>query len=129
MQGRRLADTPLNRFPIDYEDLQPGDYWCCLTVDGDRELNVRDHPEDRKFWGPLVDDPRWAGNLTGQVWAVIDPTGRYGMLSIHTVREEDDGTISVRPGDGSSNSIKIIGGREHSEPWHGYIEHGEWRSV
>jgi hypothetical protein len=47
------------------------------------------------------------------------------MLSIHTVREEDDGTISVRPGDGSSNSILI---KYRAEPtwWHGYIEHGVW---
>jgi hypothetical protein len=40
------------------------------------------------------------------------------------VREEDDGTISVRPGDGSSNSILLSGA--FGKTWHGYIEHGEW---
>ncbi len=45
-------------------------------------------------------------------------------LRNHTVREHEDGTISVRPGDGSSNSILVIG--HDSEQWHGYIEHGRF---
>lgn len=128
MQGRRLADCPLNQFPIDYDDLQPGDYWLCQTVDGDRLLNVREHKEDSQFWTSDRNDARFDQNLTGLVLGCIDPTRRYGLLSIHTVRLEDDGTVSVRPGDGSSNSIKITGGGEKSEPWHGYIEHGVWVS-
>ncbi len=47
-----------------------------------------------------------------------------GNLTKHTIREEDDGTISVRPGDGSSNSILITGA--HGRTWHGYIERGVW---
>lgn len=50
-----------------------------------------------------------------------------GRLEHHTVREEDDGTISVRPNDGSSNSIQITGGQ--GREWHGYIEHGVWQAV
>jgi hypothetical protein len=37
------------------------------------------------------------------------------------VREHEDGTISVLPGDGSSNSI-LVSRRDKS--WHGYIRHG-----
>jgi hypothetical protein len=40
------------------------------------------------------------------------------------VREHEDGTISVRPGDGSSNSILITG--HDGEQYHGYIECGVW---
>ena len=68
------------------------------------------------------DDP---GNLTGGVWKLyLDGFGVF-TLTKHTVREHDDGTISVRPGDGSSNSIGVRGA--HGRYWHGYIEHGVWR--
>jgi len=128
MKGRRLADAPIGQFPIEYDDLQPGDYWF-VTVREDhpespRRLNVKDHPEDRRWWGQ-DNDPRHDQNLTGWVVGLITPDRRYGQLSIHTVREHDDGTISVRPGDGSSNSILVSGGPEPGQ-WHGYIEHGEW---
>lgn len=122
--GRRLADSPVNAYPIPHDDLQPGDYWLCQTVDGSRLLNVREHPEDRGFWG-MRDDMRFDQNLTGWVLGVIDPLKRFGMLSIHTVRIEDDGTVSVRPNDGSSNSI-LIKRREDEPRWHGFIEHGMW---
>lgn len=131
MQGRRLANTPIGQFPLLYGELQPGDYWKVLTYEGDRPLDVLNHPEDRAFWGDK-DDPRFAGNLTGGVWGVMTPpVGQdsrhlYGMLSIHTVREEKDGTISVRAGDGSSNSIKITRREDLGEVYHGFIEHGVW---
>lgn len=131
MKGRRLEDAPIGSFPLPYDELQPGDYWF-VTVREDhpeypRRLNVKDSADDRGWWGNY-DDPRYAGNLTGLVLSVIDPLGHFGTLSIHTVREEADGTVSVRAGDGSSNSIKIT--RRDDEPhWHGYIEHGEWNSA
>lgn len=66
------------------------------------------------------------GNLTKTVWGYTSPDGNgLGTLAIHTVREEEDGTISVRPGDGSSNSILHKGGGT-GKVWHGYIEHGVW---
>jgi hypothetical protein len=122
MKGKRLADTPIGQFPVDYDDLEPGDYWKVLHRHEDRPLDVINHPEDRRWWGNASSD-KWAGNLTGGVWGLITPLKQYAMLSIHTVREEDDGTISVRAGDGSSNSI-LVKGAEGT--WHGYIEHGEW---
>lgn len=128
----RLPDAPIGQFPLVYEDLLPGSYWF-VTVREDhpdypRRLNVRDHPEDRRWWGEGAqeDDPRYAGNLTGLVLGAITPDGRYGMLSIHTVREDERGVVSVLPGDGSSNSILVKGGSEGGQ-YHGYIYNGVWR--
>jgi len=92
--------------------MRPGDYWKILDPEtGDPVLST--NPE----------------NLTGTTWHVLvpldDAEGRgyaMGWLVNHTVREHDDGTISVRPGDGSSNSILVTGSLGRS--WHGYIDHG-----
>jgi hypothetical protein len=129
MRGTRLSDTPIGKFPVDYGDLPAGAYWFA-TVREDhpeypRRLNVKDHPEDRRWWGSQ-DDPRYIGNLTGLVLGIITPDGRYGMLSIHTVRENEDGTVSVLPNDGSSNSILVKGGANGGQ-YHGYIHDGVWR--
>lgn len=99
MIGRRRPDMPLGDLPA---DIQPGDYWKVL------------------------DDPRAADSPTGTVWMIVGPEPGYGVGTLvhHTVREHDDGTISVRPGDGSSNSILLVGA--HGKTWHGYIEHGDW---
>jgi len=106
MKGRNLGIHLYAVIP----DHRPGDYW--QIGDGDDPLS------------PLyVDEP---GNLTRTVWRVVTPLGQIGTLRKHTVREESDGTISVRPNDGSSNSILIT---DHRGTWHGYIEHGEWRPV
>ncbi len=66
-------------------------------------------------------------NLTKELWFVITPNGLHGNLGNHTVREEDGGSITVKPGDGSSNSI-LVGGRD-GESWHGYITRGLWWSL
>lgn len=65
----------------------------------------------------------YPSNLTGQMWIVMTPNGLHGVLGAHTVREEDDGSITVAPGDGSSNSILVMHG---DESWHGYITKGLW---
>jgi hypothetical protein len=107
--GRRLPDTKRGELPDVLDRLRPGDYWKRLDEAGDP---VR------------VDNP---GNLTGTSWHVVVPMpSGYGLgwLEHHTVREHEDGTISVRPGDGSSNSILVTG--HHGQRWHGYIEHGEF---
>jgi hypothetical protein len=44
-----------------------------------------------------------------------------GTLAAHTVREHEDRSISVLPGDGSSNSILISNQRGS---WHGFIYAG-----
>lgn len=107
MTGRRRPDLPLRET---HDDLQPGDYW--------------------KISDRTVENP---SNLTGTCWFVVAPVategGGYalGRLEYHTVREEDDGTISVRPGDGSSNSIDIKSARGYR--WHGFVEHGVFTAV
>ena len=125
--GSRREDVRIGDIPLDPKD---GDYWKVLTRDGSRALNVLDYPEDRRWWG---DDPRHDQNLTGGVWGVWTPGGLYGVLSIHTVREHEDGTISVVPGDGSSNSILVSWdgvddkGNALQKSYHGYIYNGVWK--
>lgn len=87
-----------NGFPLPDEitDLEFGDYW--------------------KYPKSVSREPT---NLTGTVWGVYIPGGPVSLLTKHTVREHEDGTISVEPGDGCSNSIP---GRS----FHGWIRHGVW---
>lgn len=112
LTGRRRPDTPNGMLP---ENLRPGDYWKVLN---------------RGNGEPLKSDA--SSNLTGIVWMVVAPnetddgSGFFppGNLANHTVREHEDGTISVLPGDGSSNSILITGA--HGRQYHGYIRGGVW---
>jgi hypothetical protein len=97
MQGRRRDDTEENTLPA---DIKPGDYWKVKRPDGSI------------YWHIAIP----LGN-TEDAYAL-------GNLINHTVREHEDGTISVRPGDGSSNSI-LVSRRDRS--WHGYVEHGVLR--
>lgn len=119
MQGNRREDQPIGDLPT---DPQPGDYWRVMTRDGSRPLDVR-NDEDKRWWGDTLD---YSSNLTGGVWGIWTPFGQYGMLSIHTVRENEDGTINVVPGDGSSNSILVSGGYNEKQ-YHGYIYNGDWQ--
>lgn len=109
MQGHRREDVVFGELPL---ELEPGEYWKYLARDGSGDM-------------PAVDAP---DNLTGQVWGFYSPNGcGIGLLMKHTVREHEDGTASIRPGDGSSNSVLINGGTGGS--WHGYLEHGTWRAA
>lgn len=100
----RLPDTEEGNLPDGFD--QPGAYWKILR-------------------GKQPKIVRHDGKLTEECWRITVPMG-YGYaianLDHHTVREHDDGTISVRPDDGSSNSILVTG--HHGEQWHGYIDHG-----
>jgi len=108
--GRRLPDTEKHTFPLEYDDLKDGDIWKCLNDDGT----------------PWMTD--YEGNLTGFIWMFKGPEDSgIGTLICHTVREHDDDTVSVIPGDGSSNSVlQGVGG---SNQWHGYVDHNRWYSV
>lgn len=113
--GRRLPDTKRGAFPLSYDDLRPGDYWKVLDPETGEPVVVIDHPS----------------NLTGCHWFAVAP-GPNGVkmlanLLAHTVREHGDGTISVLPGDGSSNSILVKRREDLGEVWHGYIYEGVWR--
>lgn len=117
MMGRRRPDTEMGSLP---DDLQPGDIWR-VTVRGDTA------PALAVNWPGA--GPKAAENLTGGVWCYVvpEPCKGLGTLVYHTVREHDDGTVSVRPGDGSSNSILHDDGRGCT--WHGFVEHNEWTAV
>lgn len=113
MIGRRRPDSVAGSLP---DDLQPGDYWKLLDPTG----------EHQPVTPLLYSGSYYTSNLTNEVWQFYSPDGNgIGTLVAHTVREHEDGAISVLPGDGSSNSILHSGARDAS--WHGYIHHGEWR--
>lgn len=114
MNGRRRPDTNFGSIP---DDPQAGDYWKYLTYGGE-PMSTHEYSG--------ANPEMAAGNLEGTVWGYFSPDGNgMGTLVYHTVREHEDGTISVKPGDGSSNSIKHTGGATHTM-WHGYIYKGVW---
>lgn len=100
----RLPDTDEGNLPDGYD--QVGAYWKIL-IDGKPKI------------------VKWPGKLTEECWRITVPMFYgYGIANLdhHTVREHEDGTISVIAGDGSSNSILVTG---HSgSSWHGYVDHG-----
>ena len=110
MLGRRLEDTTEGSLPLPYDDLRDGDIWRILDRETGEPKVVTEYPS----------------NLTGEHWMCLAPGHMFGNLLAHTVRSHDDGTVSVRPGDGSSNSILIGEGRTDRPSWHGYIEHNVW---
>lgn len=67
-------------------------------------------------------------------WWICTPNGHKGMLALHDVVENEDGTITVdeRPSPpddpGNRNSI-LVPGRDGSPGWHGYIDAGVWREL
>jgi hypothetical protein len=110
-QGRRLPDVVWGDLPEG--DIQPGDYWKFVLDDG-TPLHVAESPGN--------------GNLTGTSWGLMAPNSdAIGTLRLHTVRENEDGTASILPGDGSSNSVSITG--PGGLNWHGYLYNGVWESV
>ena len=107
IQGRRLPDVTEGILPCELDDLKPGDYWLIRDMDCG--------------WTPGPE------NLTGLLLGICPPRVHgVSVLSLHTVRLEDDDTASVRPGDGSSNSILVSNAEES---WHGYMNHGVWEEV
>lgn len=96
-----------------HAEIKPGDYWKILNLDGTPRLTSA------------------PGKLTETCWYVVVPLGSgYGLgrLEKRTVREEDDGTITVAPDDGSTNSILVTKG-QGGPSWHGYIYQGVFREI
>ena len=106
-QGRRRPDTIEGDLP---PDIVVGDYWKILDASGAPKQST------------------YPTNLTGTCWHLAVPLGNneeaYGIANLmaHTVREHEDGTISVVPGDGSSNSILVT--RRPGQTWHGFVYRG-----
>jgi hypothetical protein len=105
VKGRRLSD----RATYNFDEMAEGDIFKVLLPSGE------------------PDRSKSPTNLTGFVWCFKAPGGAIGFLTKHTVREHDDGTVSVRQGDGSSNSILIQ--NPNYPTWHGYIDHNEWKET
>ena len=122
MRGRRREDVAFGSLP---DDIQPGDIWKYVDENGNA-LSARAHCNGDSPSSPVHQ------NLCDTMWGYSCPNDLgIGLLCYHTVREEDDGTISIRPNDGSSNSIlhtKRWAG-EPDKTWHGYVEHNEWTAV
>lgn len=58
-------------------------------------------------------------------WSVKTPNGRIGALDDHTVEQHSDGTITVSP----SILVEERPLADRTLPgFHGYLEHGVWRS-
>lgn len=115
--GRRLPDTRFGELPLPLDEIRPGDIWKYLSQDGTAVVAASVYP-----------NADVSGNLTGGVWGYRSPDGNgIGTLVLHTVREhdDDDGTVSIRPGDGSSNSVLHRGGSKNMT-WHGYVSHNVW---
>lgn len=105
VKGRRRSDIRWGSSELP-EDIRPGDYWKCYGIDLGDNLPT---------------------NLTRTVWMFASPDGNgLGTLMSHTVRVNSDLTISILPGDGSSNSVLHTGG---GKTWHGYVYSGVWKSV
>lgn len=69
---------------------------------------------------PFMEPGDYGKDWDGMWWVYPPMAGvGAGKLTLHHVVEHEDGTISVSP------SILIPG----ANPWHGYLEHGEWRAV
>lgn len=103
--GTRRKDLEFGKL---HDNLESGDFWKIL---------------DKMTGKPKISES--PSNLTKTCWYVVVPLdGDYGLgdLTNHTVREHDDGTISVKADDGSSNSILVHDSQGKS--WHGYIDHG-----
>lgn len=104
MKGERVED---GRW-----DLKPGQY----------SKHICTHPDtgDQKFTCWLVYPPTPPGPV------MIGP-GPFGGWEVD---ENEDGTISLQPKPGNSNSLQVHpmehGTKGHLPGWHGYINHGEW---
>jgi hypothetical protein len=60
------------------------------------------------------------GKWTDGSWYGCTPNGHGCNLTAHSVTEHDDGTITVSP--------SILVSKNADELWHGFLEHGVWRS-
>jgi hypothetical protein len=79
------------------------------------------------------EEPGAYSKVFGGEWVVSTPDGCIFHLASerrpdrngkhHEVEEHEDGSISVLPRPGNSNSILSPKG------WHGYLERGVWRAV
>lgn len=110
IQGFRLPDTREDEIP---DGIGIGAYWKVLWPDSSGLPKTVISP----------------GKLTEDCWRLVVPLGGgFGIANLdnHTVREHEDGTISVLPNDGSSNSI-LVSKSANGPSWHGFVYAGVLR--
>jgi hypothetical protein len=78
----------------------------------DHEVHLPPDPQPGDYW------------YTADRWWIMTPSGFIGNLSLHTVTEHEDGTITVSP---SILVTQPMGGEKRQ--WHGFLERGVWREV
>lgn len=100
LQGRRLADGEMT--------MEPGDYSKIEAYSGDEFVCI--------MW--------WMKSPIGGPIFQIGPKPIGGG---YEVEENEDGTITVQPHEGNSNSILVSW--PNGKSWHGYIYNGEWRTA
>jgi len=80
----------------------------------------RVYPIDEAIF-PLDGPGTYGKDAEGSWWVHVPIEGATGArISLHTVTEHEDGTITVSP------SILMNFGRR-GVTWHGYLERGVWR--
>jgi len=77
---------------------------------------------NEKGYFPQLQPGEYAYSPIFRKWEICSPTGARCSLGPHKITEHDDGTITASP------SI-LTTEREHGKAWHGYLEHGQWRTV
>lgn len=78
---------------------------------------------DQTKWSPTLPlGSYW--RLDGQ-WYAITPNGHLANISKHKITVDIDGTISVSPSIRVSSTHPVRG---VVELWHGFLEHGVWRT-
>ena len=98
-------------------------------------MQGRQAKDDDDYWASPGAWEKWT--LEGVTcWMARPPCGHNNLLGPkppahgHEVDEHEDGMITVEPKPGNSNSIlcgwPVDGG---TCGWHGYIDHGVWRSI
>lgn len=100
--GRRIPDDQWFFWQAEGK-IQPGDYG-----------KVSDDPPTSSRWTWFVKAP------DGVVFQLASPQRPDAAGRHHEVEEHEDGTITVEPRPGNSNSILSPCG------WHGYIHRGVW---
>lgn len=79
-------------------------------------------PDDTKYSRNIPRGSYW--KLDGQ-WYAVTPNGHLANISKHKITEHSDHTITVMPSIRVSSTHPTRGA---IELWHGFLEHGVWRT-
>jgi hypothetical protein len=78
---------------------------------------------DGTDWSSSINPGDYWKHSSG-TWYAETPNGHLANLIRHTVTEHEDGSITVSP----SILVSSPHNGKAGELWHGFLEHGVWRS-